>query len=137
MDTLQAAILIEKLKIFEDEVLAKQTIADNYSSNLSENIKTPVIDTNSISVWAQYTIQIDRRDFIAQTLAKEGIPTAIYYLKPLHLQEAYKNYPKASEKLSNSEKLAERVLSLPMHPYLNPISQDRIIDTLNQATKLV
>jgi len=133
LDTLQAAILIEKLKIFEDELEAKQSIADQYTAGLLESIKTPSVDNDSTCVWAQYTIQVEQRDRVIQLLKKNEIPVAIYYPKPLHLQEAYRKFPKAANNLIHSEKLAKCVLSLPMHPYLQSSQQKFIIDTINNA----
>lgn len=133
LDTLQAAILIEKLKIFEDELVAKQSIADRYTAGLMECIKTPLVDNDSTCVWAQYTIQVEQRDQVIQLLKKNEIPVAIYYPKPLHLQDAYKKFPKAANNLIHSERLAKYVLSLPMHPYLQSSQQNFIIDTINSA----
>ncbi|MFQ5659752.1 MAG: DegT/DnrJ/EryC1/StrS family aminotransferase [Gammaproteobacteria bacterium] len=135
LDTLQAAILIEKLTILDEEMAAKQVIAEHYSDALSRIVKVPVIVKDSVSAWAQYTIQTEHRDMISRVLKSRGIPTAIYYPKPLHLQEAYMKYPRTAEILPVSEKLAECVLSIPVHPYLDPASQDRIIDEIKQAVK--
>ncbi len=114
---------------------AKQKAADYYSDALSQHVKTPVIGKDAVSVWAQYTVQTELRDKVADTLRKQDIPTAIYYPKPLHLQSAYMKFPRAAKSLPVSESLAKNVLSLPMHPYLNAVCQDRIVDAVIQATK--
>ena len=87
----------------------------------------PAIVAGGTSVWAQYTINVTNRDAVAARLKSAGIPTAIYYPKPLHQQTAYRHYPAAPSGLKNSETLAQSVLSLPMHPYLDEATQDRII----------
>jgi dTDP-4-amino-4,6-dideoxygalactose transaminase len=127
MDTIQAAILIEKLKIFPDEIAARNQIAARYSEGLTEVCTPPAVAPGSTSVWAQYTIRIPGRDRIAARLKEQGIPTAIYYPTPLHRQTAYKHYPIAGNALTTSDALAREVLSLPMHPYLAPDLQDQII----------
>jgi dTDP-4-amino-4,6-dideoxygalactose transaminase len=127
LDTIQAAILIEKLKIFSDEIVARDRVAARYAEGLAKVCTPPAVADESTSVWAQYTIRIAERDKVAGRLKELGVPTAIYYPKPLHRQTAYKNYPVAGNGLAVSDKLAEEVLSLPMHPYLEPDTQDRII----------
>lgn len=129
LDTLQAAILIEKLKVFSSEIKARERIAGRYSDALREHAVAPHIADSVSSVWAQYTLRVQgsRRDAIADALKRHGVPTVIYYPKPLHLQEAYKRFPVAGNGLPTSEKLALEVLSLPMHPYLDERTQDYII----------
>lgn len=129
MDTLQAAILIEKLKIFPEELTLRQKVADRYSEGLSEVAVTPFVRKDCVSAWAQYTLKVDpdKRNDIMEDLKKEGIPTVIYYPLPLHHQEAYKAYPCATPTLPVSESLSKCVLSLPMHPYLEAETQDLII----------
>lgn len=136
LDTIQAAILIEKLKIFEDEIKARQIIADRYTKGLSDIVKTPVLIKEATSVWAQYTVVLPEnvdRSALIQALKEQGIPTVVYYIKPLHLQTAYKHYLTATGKeLPVCEKLANHVLSLPMHPYLLEKTQDYIIEGLRE-----
>ncbi len=127
LDTMQAAILLEKLEIFEDEIAERQTVADRYAEALSDAVETPTVAAEAVSAWAQYTIRLPGRDQVAARLKTEGIPTAIYYPRPLHRQTAYRDYPTAPGGLPVSERLAERVLSLPMHPYLDAATQARII----------
>ena len=134
LDTIQAAVLIEKLKIFPDEIDARNRIAARYSAALADIAIVPHIGNQSTSVWAQYTVRLKpgRRDRIAAALKTEGIPTAIYYSKPLHRQPAYKHFPIADGGVPVSDRLADEVLSLPMHAYLEPPVQDRIIDAVRR-----
>lgn len=129
MDTLQAAILLEKLKIFPEELTLRQKIANRYSEGLFEAAATPFVRKDCISAWAQYTLKVDsdKRSDIMESLKKEGIPSVIYYPLPLHRQEAYKAHPCATETLPVCESLSKCVLSLPMHPYLETETQDFII----------
>ena len=138
MDTIQAAVLIEKLAIFPDEIEARQTAARRYSERLSNLVGAPTVPAGSQSVWAQYTIrlQADRREQIAAALKAEGIPTAVYYPRPVHQQEAYLTCPVASTGLTASEQASAEVLSLPMHPYLTTADQDRVCDALARALAL-
>ncbi len=117
MDTIQAAILIEKLKIFPNELIARDKIANLYSENLQPPIKTPLCKDNHKSAWAQYTIITDNRDKLQNELSTRNIPSVIYYPIPLSKQAGYSQYPSVSN-LNVSNFLSERVLSLPMHPYL-------------------
>jgi dTDP-4-amino-4,6-dideoxygalactose transaminase len=137
LDTIQAAILSEKLKIFPDEIEARNRVARRYAEGLSDLIKVPTVPAGSTSVWAQYTIRLKpgTRDAFAAALKADGIPTAIYYPIPLHLQQAYKQYPVGTGGVAVSEKLAAEVISLPMHPYLDEPTQDRVIDSVRRALK--
>jgi len=134
LDTIQAAVLIEKLKIFPDEIDARNRIAARYSAALADIAIVPHIGNQSTSVWAQYTVRLKpgRRDRVAAALKTEGIPTAIYYSKPLHRQPAYKHFPIADGDVPVSDRLADEVLSLPMHAYLESPVQDRIIDAVRR-----
>ena len=132
LDTMQAAILIEKLRIFQDEIERRDKIAARYNAALAAVVQVPHVITGATSVWAQYTIRIpaSRRDLSAAGIKSRGIPTAIYYAKPLHHQTAYRNYPVAGNGLPVSERIAAEVISLPMHPYLELGEQDFIIRAL-------
>jgi dTDP-4-amino-4,6-dideoxygalactose transaminase len=134
LDTIQAAVLIEKLKIFPDEIEARNRVAARYLAALADIVIVPRIGNQSTSVWAQYTVRLKpgRRDRVAAALKTEGIPTAIYYSKPLHRQPAYKHFPIADGGVPVSDRLADEVLSLPMHAYLEPPVQDRIIDAVRR-----
>lgn len=135
LDTIQAAILSEKLKIFPEEIAARDAAAHRYAQALGDIAIVPKVPSGSTSVWAQYTIRITggRRDTVAAALKSEGIPTAIYYPIPLHRQQAYRHYPVGEGGLAVSEQLAVEVLSLPMHGYLDAATQDRIIDAVRRA----
>jgi dTDP-4-amino-4,6-dideoxygalactose transaminase len=135
LDTIQAAVLIEKLKIFPDEIAARNRVAERYNNALGNIAIVPRIPDGYTSVWAQYTIRLEpgRRDGLAAALKTEGIPTAIYYPKPVHRQEAYKRFPCPDGGLPVSDRLAQEVISLPMHAYLDTATQDRIIAAVQRA----
>jgi UDP-2-acetamido-2-deoxy-ribo-hexuluronate aminotransferase len=132
LDTLQAAILLEKIQIFRDEIERRDKIADRYNAALAEVTQVPRVMKGATSVWAQYTIRVPsvRRQALAAALKSRGIPTAVYYAKPLHQQTAYRKYPLAGNGLPVSDRIASEVLSLPMHPYLEQAEQDFIIKAL-------
>jgi dTDP-4-amino-4,6-dideoxygalactose transaminase len=135
LDTIQAAVLIEKLRIFPEEIAARDRIAMRYNAALKDLATVPEVPAGFTSVWAQYTIRLapGRRDGLAAALKAEGIPTAIYYPIPLHKQVAYRGYPVADGGLAVSEQLAQEVISLPMHAYLDEPVQDRIIAAVRRA----
>jgi dTDP-4-amino-4,6-dideoxygalactose transaminase len=135
LDTIQAAILSEKLKIFPEEIVAREEAARRYAQGLGDLAVVPRVPSGSTSVWAQYTIRIGggRRDKVAAVLKAEGIPTAIYYPIPLHRQQAYRHYPVGEGGVAVSERSAAEVLSLPMHGYLDAATQARIIDAVRRA----
>ncbi|EGF95705.1 UDP-4-amino-4-deoxy-L-arabinose--oxoglutarate aminotransferase [Brevundimonas diminuta] len=128
MDTLQAAVLLEKLKIFPDEIDRRNRIADRYVQGLAGHVATtPVVIPGGRSVWAQFTVEHDDRDALAAHLKAEGVPTAVYYPIPLHRQPAYRQHPVGPRGLAVTEAKAERVISLPMSAYLDEAVQDRVI----------
>ena len=135
LDTIQAAVLIEKLKIFPEEIAARDKVAARYCDALADIATVPRTGNESTSVWAQYTIRLKpaQRDALAPTLKAQGIPTAIYYTKPLHRQPAYRDFPVADGGVPVSEQLSKEVISLPMHAYLEPPVQDRIIAAVRRA----
>lgn len=135
LDTIQAAVLLEKLAIFEDEIAARQRIAERYNAALADVCTVPAVDPRASSVWAQYTIRLPQgvRDDLAAALQKEGVPTAVYYRIPMHRQPAYAHYPAAGNGLPVCEKLAGEVISLPMHPYLDEAAQERVIAAVRRA----
>jgi dTDP-4-amino-4,6-dideoxygalactose transaminase len=137
LDTIQAAVLLEKLKIFRDEIATRNRVAERYSRALKDVTTVPVVPDGYTSVWAQYTVRLapGRRDDFARSLQAEGIPTAIYYAKPLHRQTAYRGFPVAAAGLAVSERLADEVISLPMHAYLDEPTQDRIVDAVKRALR--
>ena len=137
LDTIQAAILIEKLKIFEDEIAARNKVAERYAQGLGNVVGIPRLAAGCTSVWAQYTIRLPKgcdRDTFAATLKAQGIPTSIYYSKSMHQQTAYRDFPVVDGGLPVSEKLSEDVISLPMHAYLDEPTQERIIKAVRAAS---
>ena len=138
LDTIQAAVLSEKLTIFTDEIDARNRVAARYQELLDEVVIVPEIPIGLTSVWAQYTVRLPigrDRDRVAAKLKAAGVPTAAYYAKPLHSQSAYRNYPVAGNGLPVCDRLAYEVLSLPMHPYLDKNTQDRIAGALRTALR--
>ena len=136
LDTMQAAVLIEKLKIFDDEIAVRNRIAERYARGLGNVVTVPRLASGCTSVWAQYTIRLPKgtdRDGFAAALKAQGIPTAIYYTKSMHQQTAYRDYPVAEGGLPASESLSEDVISLPMHAYLDEPTQDRVIAAVRGA----
>jgi len=136
LDTIQAAILLQKLSIFPDESAARQRHAEIYNQLLSDvNVLTPAIPDGIASAWAQYTVilpeDVSREQVKAHMLA-QGVTTMVYYPKPLHAQSANTTYPRLAS-LSCSEMLSERVLSLPMHPYLSEKDQGQAANALKSA----
>ncbi|WP_319532659.1 DegT/DnrJ/EryC1/StrS family aminotransferase [uncultured Cohaesibacter sp.] len=136
LDTLQAAILLEKLAIFEGEIEKRNQIAERYSRHLRDFIETPTVPEGRRSVWAQYCLKArnePQRAALMESLKAEGIPTAIYYPKPLNQQPAYKHFPQDPDGCATSEDIARRIFALPMHPYLSLASQDLVIHALKRA----
>jgi dTDP-4-amino-4,6-dideoxygalactose transaminase len=132
LDSIQAAVLLAKLELFEPEIAARQEIAGRYHRALASCAVVPKARPGVLSVWAQYTIRIPERERVAAALKADGIPTAIHYPRPLHRQPAYKDCPVAANGLARSEKLSGEVLSLPMHAYLDPAVQDHIVASLHR-----
>jgi dTDP-4-amino-4,6-dideoxygalactose transaminase len=135
LDTIQAAVLIEKLAVFADEIEARNRIAARYNEMLGDVVTVPRVPEGLVSVWAQYTVRLGNRDrdAVAARLRAAGIPTAIYYPTPLHRQTAYRDFPVAGNGLPVSERLAADVISLPMHAYLDEALQDRIVEAFRDA----
>lgn len=132
LDTIQAAILLEKLKIFEDELERRHTIAERYTNSLGGRVKTPNLPQDTRSAWAQYTLRIppQQRDDVIHRLKDKGIPTGIYYPRPLHRQPAYAQHIMPTSGLPVAERLCDEAVSLPMHPYLQPDQQEHITRSL-------
>ena len=124
MDTLQAAILLAKLEIFPQEVEARNRIGQAYTDALKDIVITPYIEPHNTSVYAQYTIQVDNSDKLQNKLKEQGIPTAVHYPIPLNKQPAFAHLEVSN--CSVAEKVAQRVISLPMHPYLTEVEQMEI-----------
>ena len=137
LDTVQAAVLIEKLKIFADEIDARDRAARRYAEGLKDVCVVPVVPEGMTSIWAQYTIRLKPgvRDGLAVKLKAQGVPTAVYYPKPLHRLEAYKRFPVADNGIPTTDQLSEEVISLPMHAYLDAATQDRVIEAVRAALR--
>jgi len=135
MDTIQAAVLLEKLAIFPGEVETRARIGARYSGLLKEAVSVPVISQGNTHVFAQYTIRVKSRDMVQQDLNKAGIPTAVHYPKPLHLQPVYAHLGLGQVSYPAAEAAAEEVLSLPMHPYLSDEEIEEVANAVIQIIK--
>jgi dTDP-4-amino-4,6-dideoxygalactose transaminase len=130
LDTIQAAVLIEKLSILAEEIAARQRIARRYNNGFANVIAVPAPTRGATSVWAYYTVIAEDRARVAASCKRAGVPTIVCYPIPLNRQQAYRHYPVAPGGVPVAERLAEQVLSLPMHPYLDEATQDRVIDAV-------
>jgi UDP-2-acetamido-2-deoxy-ribo-hexuluronate aminotransferase len=133
LDSLQAAVLLAKLEIFDQEVAARQEAARRYHEGLRDAVGVPYVAPGCSSVWAQYSVESASRAHILARLSEGGVPTAIYYPKPLHLQETFRGLGYGPGDFPVSEAVATRIFSLPMHPYLEKTDQERIIDLIREA----
>ena len=131
LDTIQAAVLIEKLKVFGQEIEWRNRIADRYNARLEPHVAAvPHVIEGGVSNWAQYTIEHDNRDGLAAHLRGLGVPSAVYYPVPMHMQPAYRRFPQGAGGLPVTERIRDRVISLPMHADLDEAAQDRIVDAV-------
>jgi dTDP-4-amino-4,6-dideoxygalactose transaminase len=130
LDTIQAAVLLAKLAIFDEELTARQEVAERYTQGLAAVAAVPSVPFGRTSAWAQYTLQVDARDEVLLRMREAKVPTRVYYPRPLHQQTAYDAFPISPSGLRTSERLSRSVLSLPMHPYLSVAAQDTIITAL-------
>ena len=137
MDTLQAALLLPKLEIFPEELATRNRVANRYTAWLSalESLRTPCVPAGLRSAWAQYSLLADRRDEIQSALKARGIPTAVYYPKPLHLQTAYAPLGYREGDFPEAESASRRIFSLPMHPYLEDRQQRKIVTDILAVLK--
>ena len=137
LDTMQAAVLLAKLGIFDDELTLRQQAADRYAECLAgSGVTLPVLDEGATSSWAQYVIRLPHgtdRQAVQDRMKADGVPTAVYYPRPMHTQKPYARYPVAKGGLAVTEALAADVLALPMHPYLSQADQDKVADALTAA----
>ena len=134
LDTIQAAILLEKFSIFDEELELRNKIASYYSNNISSKLIKPFIPKDYLSSWAQYSLLAKsefERNKIMSTLSESNIPSMIYYKQPLHLQPVFKKLGYMEGDFPISEKISKQIFSIPMHPYLNRDDQDTIIKVLN------
>lgn len=137
LDTIQAAILIEKLTIFPDEIRASNAVAEKYTKGLKDSIQTPFVRDDCTSVWAQYTLVLSakiNRSQLMDALKASGIPSVVYYPKPLHQQKGYKHYPcaGAEHSLPVSERLSATVLSLPMSAYVSEEQVNHVVENVRK-----
>jgi UDP-2-acetamido-2-deoxy-ribo-hexuluronate aminotransferase len=138
LDTLQAAVLLAKLETFDDEVAARSRIGARYSRMIAAaipNVITPKLSDGCTSVYAQYTIEVPHRDKVEAAMKSHGIPTAIHYPIPLHLQPVFAELGYAKGDFPVAERAGERVLSLPMHPYLSEADQDKVVHALKESLR--
>lgn len=133
MDSLQAAVLLAKMEIFPEEMERRQQVAGRYDRLLAGLVKTPVVRRGNVSAWAQYSVLHPRRDELIARLRDAGIPTAVYYPIPLHLQQAFAHLGYKRGDFPVAEKVAGEIFSLPMHPYLDEESQKRIAAVIAEA----
>lgn len=136
MDTLQAAILIEKLKLFPNEITLRQTVAERYNELLSDVVRTPVLQPGNTSVYAQYTIEVTNREHFQQHLQAAGIPTAVHYPIAMHQQEALSYLNHHEGDFPHAENASRRVISLPMHPYLTLEEQKTVVNAIRECLEL-
>ena len=133
LDTIQAAILLEKIKFFDEEIKECNQVAEEYNKGLQGVVKVPVVKEGFVSNWAQYTICFqnnEKREQAIKKLKENGILTAVYYRKPMHMQQAFKDKMVVELKYIVTEKVCERCLSLPMHPYLDINSIRKIVECI-------
>ena len=137
LDTLQAAVLLAKMEIFDDEVEARMRIGGRYSELIAEalgdRVTTPLLAPGCTSVYAQYTIEVANREKVEQAMKAQGIPTAVHYPMPLHLQPVFADLGQGAGAFPVAEAAGRRVLSLPMHPYLTEAQQVRVVQALRAA----
>lgn len=135
LDTIQAAVLLAKMPSFADEVAAREQIGARYSELLAAHVRVPQIAPGSTSVYAQYTVEVDGREQVVAALKEQGVPTAVHYPIPLNLQPAFAYLGQGKGSFPIAEKAAERVMSLPMHPFLNTAIQDSVVNALVKVVK--
>jgi UDP-2-acetamido-2-deoxy-ribo-hexuluronate aminotransferase len=133
LDTFQAAVLLVKLEVFDEELEARDRVASAYTERLADLVVCPELAPGERCAWAQYTIQVEERDRVRAELQEAGVPTAVYYPKPMHLQTAYRAYGDGPGSLPVSERLCARVLSLPMHPYLGDGEIEHVCAAVRRA----
>lgn len=139
LDTLQAAVLLAKLEVFDEEIAARQATADRYTALLRDCVRTPEVAADRTCAWAQYTVEVEDRDAVAKALQDAGIPTAVHYPMPLHLQPVYAELAREMGwehgSFPAAERAAERVLSLPMHPYMTADQVERVAEAVKAAVR--
>jgi len=134
LDTIQAAVLMAKLPYYERELLGRDNLAKRYTDELSSMFKTPIIKSNRTSAWAQYTLRVNNREKFQEKLKENGIPTAVYYPVPLHLQECFSNLDYELGNFPVSEKASKEVMSIPMNSFFNNREIDYIILKIQESS---
>lgn len=137
MDTMQAAVLLDKLAIFEEEIQLRQIVAQRYQQLLPKTVKRQLIKSENISVYAQYTIEVEEREQVQKLLEKRGIPTAIHYPSGLHEQPIFQTMFPGKQSFPHTEAAARKVLSIPMHPYMQEAEQVKVVHALEEALEEV
>jgi len=137
LDTLQAAILLEKLKIFDEEYKQRVKIAEFYTQHLQSIVRTPVVPQGYTHAWALYSIccNPNHRPALLEAFKQHEIPYMVYYEKPLHLQGAYSHFPQAPSGLATTEKLSQEIVSIPMHPYLSDKQLQFIVEVIQNTLR--
>jgi len=135
LDTIQAAILLAKFEIFDEEIQLRQLVARRYNEELKDVVTVPVVESHNVSAWAQYAMLHPNRDKIIEKIKEAGIPVAVYYPIPLHLQEAFTSLELNKGDFPISEKCADEIFSIPFHPYLTKEDQDKVISAIKSAVK--
>ena len=139
LDSLQAAILLAKMEIFEDEVQARSRLGARYSELLNDafagkgDVTTPIVEAHNLSVYAQYTIQVPNRPQVEERMKAAGVPTAVHYPVPLYRQPVFAEFGYKATDFPVSERIAARVISLPMHPYLTEVHQQQVVAAVRSA----
>lgn len=134
MDSIQAAVILGKLEVFDEELNRRNQIAERFSNEIKQNVKTPIVPEGYYSSWAQYSVLANskqERSALQEYLKDKGVPTVIYYPIPLHLQTAYKNLGGKKGDLPVTESIADRIFSLPVHPYMTDEEVDIVISAIN------
>ena len=132
LDTLQAGILLAKMAVFDEEIVKRQSIGSRYTDLLGSHVKTPCIRPDRTCVYAQYTIEVDDREAFCASMNNAGIPTAVHYPRPLHLQPAFDHLGFREGSFPMAESISKKVVSLPMHPYLSNSDQDLIVEKVKE-----
>ncbi|MES0492119.1 MAG: DegT/DnrJ/EryC1/StrS family aminotransferase [Leptospirales bacterium] len=133
LDSMQAAVLLAKMDIFETEVSLRNEVAKRYNDLFGESVITPTVENHNKSVFAQYTVRVKNRESVLASLGEAGIPTAIHYPKPLHLQPVFENLGHKEGDFPVSEKVSKEVFSIPMHPYLKEEDQKTVVNGVKLA----
>ena len=140
LDTIQAAVLLEKIKFFDEEIEKCNQVAEEYTKGLQDVVKVPVVKEGFVSGWAQYTVCFQNnkeREQVIKLLKQQNIPTAVYYRKPMHMQEAFRKYQYRGLEYKVTEKVCERCLSLPMHPYLNTAQIRKVTEHILKSKEVM